>query len=116
MAVEAATRTIGESQTNSVCDGRPRLTSRIQGTLTMAPNWRNVRRPRDRSMTESQMTPTPPQREPTRRHVLLALPAVAVSEAVVPSSAVAIETPSGSVGNDKYDSDHIRRFYELARF
>jgi hypothetical protein len=41
---------------------------------------------------------------------------LAASEALPPSSAAAGETPAAAAEHAPYDSEHIRRFYELARF
>jgi hypothetical protein len=51
--------------------------------------------------------------DPTRRSIVLALPAVALSGAVQASPVDKIEQPLGS---GWYDSEHIKRFYQLARF
>jgi hypothetical protein len=66
-------------------------------------------------MTQVATRPVP-QPTTNRRHLLLAIPIVAVCEAVGASSASAVEAPTGSTAGNMYDSEHIRRFYELARF
>lgn len=53
---------------------------------------------------------------PTRRRLLLGLPALAASKALVPRAAAAAEAPAEAESRDPHDSEHIRRFYELARF
>ena len=50
----------------------------------------------------------------TRRNVLLALPAVAAVQANIPA-ALANESQTESVEPDWCESEHVRRFYRLAR-
>jgi hypothetical protein len=64
-------------------------------------------------MTENVSHPTP-QPQTNRRRMLAALPALVVSETM--SLPLANATDQDGPPPTSCDSEHIRRFYELARF
>jgi len=66
-----------------------------------------------RLLSEPPFPPTPTHT--TRRRVLLALPAVAAAQANIPS-ALADENRAEAVPQDWCESEHVKRFYRLARF
>jgi len=66
-----------------------------------------------RSLSERPFPPAPTQT--TRRNVLLALPAVAAAQANV-SPALATEDQTEATAPEWCESEHVRRFYRLARF
>jgi hypothetical protein len=66
-----------------------------------------------RSLSERPFPPAPTQT--TRRNVLLALPAVAAVQTNVPA-ALANEIESEAAAPEWCESEHVKRFYRLARF
>ena len=53
---------------------------------------------------------------PSRRNLLLALPAVAVGEAMTGSSPLALDVRDPDDAAQWRESEHVRRFYQAARF
>jgi len=66
-----------------------------------------------RSLSERPSSPVLSQT--TRRKVLLALPAVAAVQTRVPA-ALANESQNEPLAPEWSESEHVRRFYRLARF
>ena len=66
-----------------------------------------------RSLSERPSPPAPTQT--TRRNVLLALPAVAAAQANVPA-ALANDDQAEPAAPEWCESEHVKRFYKLARF
>lgn len=64
-------------------------------------------------LSERPFPPAPIQT--TRRNVLLALPAVAAVQTTVPA-ALANENQDGPLAPEWRESEHVKRFYRLARF
>ena len=65
------------------------------------------------SLSERPFPPAPTQT--TRRNMLLALPAVAAAQTNIPT-ALADENQAEPAAPEWCESEHVKRFYRLARF